>query len=99
MKIKVLRNLGAGLPDYTEGQEVCVEDNEGRALCKRGLAVLLEETPVKKEQPKQAEAKEPEVNGVPESPKVQASETKESKQSPETASVSKAKGHSKKSTK
>ena len=38
MRIKVLRNLGYGLPDYTEGQVVDVEQELGESLCQRGLA-------------------------------------------------------------
>lgn len=39
MKIKVLRNLGAGLPSLKEGQTVDVDCDFGGELCKRGLAI------------------------------------------------------------
>lgn len=41
MLIRVNRNLGAGLPNYTEAQVVDVCDEEGEMLCKRGLAVQI----------------------------------------------------------
>lgn len=64
MRIKVLRNLGRGLPSYKEGQVVEVESAEGEKLCKLNLAEVVESklkaVPAK---PATAEAKEPELKG------------------------------------
>lgn len=38
MKLTILRNLGRGLPDYTEGQTVDVDDHEAQELLEKGLA-------------------------------------------------------------
>ena len=40
MKIKVLANLGRGLPDYKEQQIVEVDDEAGQALIDQGLAII-----------------------------------------------------------
>lgn len=64
MKIKVLRNLGRGLPCYCEGETRDVEDNEGKLLVKRGLAICLDAPPVVKAvapKPEIADAKAPSV--------------------------------------
>ena len=44
-RIRVLRNLGAGLPRLSEGQEVDVEDSDCQRLVDLGLAVLLRAVP------------------------------------------------------
>ena len=44
MKIKVLRNLGSGLPAYKEGQVVEADSEICEKLCKLGLAVLVEQS-------------------------------------------------------
>lgn len=59
MKIKVLRNLGAGLPSLKEGQTADVDDQTGKTLCKRGLALDLSPP-----QAKAAKAREPEPEAV-----------------------------------
>ena len=47
MKIKVLMNLGRGLPDYKDQQIVELDDSEGQALIDKGLAVKIEAIPKK----------------------------------------------------
>ena len=55
MKVKILRNLGAGLPDYQEGQEVDTKTaKEGQDLIDAGLAVPLT-----------AKSQEPRAEGQP----------------------------------
>ena len=54
---KVLRNTGAGLPPYAEGQ-VITNEAHGDLLCRRGLAVEL------------PSAKPVEVKGVSEKPAI-----------------------------
>lgn len=56
MKIRVLRNLGRGLPDFTEGQVVDVADEVAQALIDRFLA----------------EAIEPKLKAVPPEPQLKA---------------------------
>jgi hypothetical protein len=43
MRIRVLRNLGANLPPFKEGEEHTVSDGEGQELCRRGLAEKIEQ--------------------------------------------------------
>lgn len=43
-RIKVLRNLGRGLPDFTEHQVVEVDDEVAADLCNRGLAEIVTPT-------------------------------------------------------
>lgn len=64
MKIKVLRNLGAGLPSLKEGQTADVDAAVGGELCKRGLAIDITPPTAK------AVATEPpkEIHAVPEPP-------------------------------
>jgi hypothetical protein len=46
MKIRVLRNLGKGLPKYFEGESYDVDDTQGEDLIKKGLAEpVASETP------------------------------------------------------
>lgn len=44
MKIKVLRNLGAGLPRYAEDQVVDAETGLAKQLIAQGLAIPLEDS-------------------------------------------------------
>lgn len=44
--IRILRNTGAGLPHFTEGQVVGVPDETADMLCGLKLAVLLKTIPV-----------------------------------------------------
>lgn len=64
MRIKVLRNLGRGLPSYKEGEVVDVEPAEAARLCKLNLAEVVESkikaVPAK---PAIAETKSPELKG------------------------------------
>jgi hypothetical protein len=62
MKVQVLRNLGSGLPAYTEGQ--IVDSSDGQMLVERGLAVAIDEPkPIEAvaQKPAIAEAKRPVV--------------------------------------
>ena len=56
MKLRILRSLGRGLPDWTEGQEVTVKDTTlGKSLMDRGLAEQLgEPEPAKEPKPPEA---------------------------------------------
>jgi hypothetical protein len=62
-KIKVLRNLGQGLPDYREGQTVQVSNEVADQLCGLSLATLAESTPKGKSGGGTARGKQ--VHGVP----------------------------------
>lgn len=66
MKIRVLRNLGRGLPDYCEGETRDVDDNEGGSLVKRGLAICLDAPPVVKAVAPKPEIAEAKAASVPE---------------------------------
>lgn len=65
-RITVLRNLGAGLPDYKEGQTIDVSNEEAERLCGLKLAVLAEP---EKPAPRKAKTGKG-VNAVPASSKV-----------------------------
>lgn len=62
MQIKVLRNLGRGLPPYKEGQVVTVSDTVGADLVKRDLARVIEAIP-------KEERTTPKIIGVPKTSK------------------------------
>lgn len=48
MRIRLLRNLGAGFPPYKEGEEVDAEHELAERLIERGLAeAIIEAVPVK----------------------------------------------------
>ena len=47
MRVRVLRNLGRGLPDYREGQAVTVSEAEGKRLLSAGVVEIIEATPAK----------------------------------------------------
>ncbi len=64
VKVKILINLGRGMPDYTEGQVIETGDAEGLALLGAGLAEMIEPSkPVVK-----AIAKPATLEAVPEPP-------------------------------
>lgn len=70
MKIRVLRNLGRGLPDYHEGQEVEVKEAVGEELARQGLAVILSApAPKKRKRQTKPEAEQSKPADPPESPK------------------------------
>lgn len=60
MRIKVLRNTGANLPNFTEGQVADVSDDVAELLCGLRIAEILHAIP-----------DEP-VRAVPDSPGIQA---------------------------
>ncbi len=41
MKIRILRNLGLGLPQYNEGQEIDLDDAAASDLVSKGLAEVV----------------------------------------------------------
>lgn len=41
MRLRVLRNLGAGWPPYKEGEEVEIDSKAGKSLVSQGLAEPL----------------------------------------------------------
>ncbi len=61
MQIEVLRSLGRGLPSFSEGQVVEVDNETGEALCSKGLAVAVIQAvppePIKGIPPKQSKPK------------------------------------------
>lgn len=57
VSIRVLRNLGQGLPPYKEGDEVDAKEDEAQMLIERGLAE-------KTEPPKVASAAEKKVKAI-----------------------------------
>jgi hypothetical protein len=63
--VRVLRNTGANLPRFTEGQVVDVEDETAELLCGLNLAELLKAIP-----------DEP-LRAIPENPSIMAAETSE----------------------
>lgn len=71
MKIRVLRNLGRSLPQYTEGQVVEADDDVAVSLVAKGLAVQLEQKkPVKAVPSEPVKAKPAETaKAVTETPK------------------------------
>ncbi len=62
--IRILRNTGANLPPFTEGQVVNVADNAAELLCGLGLAEVLKAVP---DEPMRA---------IPENPSIVAAEAK-----------------------
>lgn len=72
-KITVLRNLGQGLPDYTEGQTVNVSNEEADQLCQLGLATLAGSASTGKADGKSRSGKfrgNKQVQGVPDQPAI-----------------------------
>ncbi len=78
MRIKVLRNLGAGLPDYQEGQTVDCSESEAKSLAQKGLAEIIEKPAAhaKSKPAKKETTPEPKPEPKPEPPRAPATEPK-----------------------
>lgn len=74
MKVKVLRNLGLGMPSLKEGQEADVDEALGEQLIKRSLAVAVGGKSLKGVPPAPLKAVPPEEPEEPEDGTIEKAE-------------------------